>query len=386
MPGGLTRVAPDSGRGRISATAGAVSKDTWVLASEPERPTGFWLQSGPATPGLGPGALIPSRVAENLWWLGRYAERAEAVTRLLRVVLDRRNEFQAATSEPGVSALRVLLAATTHVTATQPGFTGDDATSRLQAPDDELRSLIVDDARPGTLAHATRGLVAAAEAVRDQLSRDTWLVAGALDRVLVGDVAEPQAALAEIMQSLLALSGLFEESMERDLGWRHMDAGRRLERSLQVLALLRATVGQAHDTATDSLLLESILTAAESIITYRRRYRSQAQLGTLLDLLLVDEDNPRSVGHCLVRLTDDLDAMPPGDDGRLREDQRHLLRVSTALRLSETATLAEPDEHGRRPALEEFLAGLVGGLLRTADAVERVHVVHRLPQQRLPTP
>ena len=66
--------------------------------------------------------------------------------------------------------------------------------------------------------------------------------------------------------------------MERDLGWRHMDAGRRLERSLQVLALLRATVGQAHDTATDSLLLESVLTAAESIITYRRRYRSQAQL------------------------------------------------------------------------------------------------------------
>ena len=385
MPGGLTRVAPDSGRGRISATAGAVSKDTWVLASEPERPTGFWLQSGPVTPGLGPGALIPSRVAENLWWLGRYAERAEAVTRLLRVVLDRRNEFEAATSEAGVAALRVLLAATTRVTATQPGFTGDDGPMRLAAPGDELRSLIVDDARPGTLAHATRGLVAAAEAVRDQLSRDTWLVVGNLDRVLVGDLGEPQAALAEIMQSLLALSGLFEESMERDLGWRHMDAGRRLERSLQVLALLRATVGQAHDTATDSLLLESVLTAAESIITYRRRYRSQAQLETLLDLLLVDEDNPRSVGHGLVRLADDLDAMPPGADGRLREDQRHLLRVSTALRLCETASLAETDDHGRRHALEALLAGLADGLLQTAEAVERVHVIHRLPQRSLPT-
>ena len=156
-------------------------------------------------------------------------------------------------------------------------------------------------------------------------------------------------------------SGLFEESMERDLGWRHMDAGRRLERSLQVLALLRATVGEAHDTATDSLLLESVLTAAESIITYRRRYRSQAQLETLLDLLLVDEDNPRSVGHGLVRLADDLDAMPPGADGRLREDQRHLLRVSTALRLCETASLAETDDHGRRHALEALLAGLADG-------------------------
>jgi uncharacterized alpha-E superfamily protein len=279
----------------------------------------------------------------------------------------------------------VLLAATTRVTATQPGFTGDDGPMRLAAPGDELRSLIVDDARPGTLAHATRGLVAAAEAVRDQLSRDTWLVVGNLDRVLVGDLGEPQAALAEIMQSLLALSGLFEESMERDLGWRHMDAGRRLERSLQVLALLRATVGQAHDTATDSLLLESVLTAAESIITYRRRYRSQAQPETLLDLLLVDEDNPRSVGHGLVRLADDLDAMPPGADGRLREDQRHLLRVSTALRLCETASLAETDDHGRRHALEALLAGLADGLLQTAEAVERVHVIHRLPQRSLPT-
>jgi uncharacterized alpha-E superfamily protein len=356
-----------------------------MLASEPERPTGFWLQSGPATPGLGPGALIPSRVAENLWWLGRYAERAEAVTRLLRVVLDRRNEFEAATSEAGVSALRVLLAATTRVTATQPGFTGDDGPMRLAAPGDELRSLIVDDGRPGTLAHATRGLVAAAEAVRDQLSRDTWLVVGNLDRVLVGDLGEPQAALAEIMQSLLALSGLFEESMERDLGWRHMDAGRRLERSLQVLALLRATVGEAHDTATDSLLLESVLIAAESIITYRRRYRSQAQPETLLDLLLVDEDNPRSVGHGLVRLADDLDAMPPGPDGRLREDQRHLLPVSTALRLCDTASLTETDDHGRRHALEALLAELADGLLQTAEAVERVHVIHRLPQRSLPT-
>jgi uncharacterized circularly permuted ATP-grasp superfamily protein/uncharacterized alpha-E superfamily protein len=385
MPGGLTRVAAEPGRGRISAQTGAVSKDTWVLASEPERPTGFWLQTGPATPGLGPGALIPSRVAENLWWLGRYAERAEAVTRLLRVVLDRRNEFQAATSEPGVAALRVLLAATTRVTATQPGFTGDDAASRLQSPSEELRSLIVDDGRPGTLAHAVRGLVAAADAVRDQLSRDTWLVVGALDRI-TGELGEPQAALAEVMQSLLALSGLCEERMERDLGWRHMDAGRRLERSLQVLALLRATVGQARDTATDSLLLESVLTAAESIITYRRRYRSHAQLQTLLDLLLVDEDNPRSVAHSLARLTEDLDAMPPGADGRLREDQRHLLRVTTALRLSETASLSAEDERGARPALEAFLAELADGLLRTAEAVERVHVIHRIPQRRLPTP
>jgi uncharacterized circularly permuted ATP-grasp superfamily protein/uncharacterized alpha-E superfamily protein len=357
MPGGLTRVAHDPGRGRISAQAGAVSKDTWVLASEPERPTGFWLQTGPVTPGLGPGALIPSRVAENLWWLGRYAERAEAVTRLLRVVLDRRNEFAAGTSEPGARALEVLLGATEAVEAT-----------------------------PAMLADAAERLVAAADAVRDQLSRDTWLVLGSLTEWTQDPETSTQFALAEVMQSLLALSGLCEESMERDLGWRHLDAGRRLERSLQMLALLRSTLTQARNTATDSLLLESVLTAAESIITYRRRYRSHAQLQTLLDLLLIDEDNPRSVGHSLARLSEDLDAMPPAREGGLREDQRHLLRVSTTLRLSRTAELAVEDERGARPALEAFLGELTDGLLRTAEAVERIHVVHRLPQRRLPTP
>jgi uncharacterized circularly permuted ATP-grasp superfamily protein/uncharacterized alpha-E superfamily protein len=357
MPGGLTRVAPDAGRGRISAQAGAVSKDTWVLASEPERPTGFWLQTGPATQGLRPGALIPSRVAENMWWLGRYAERAEAVTRLQRVVLDRRNEFAAGTSEPGAQALEVLLRAAEDVEAT-----------------------------PAMLADAAERLVAAADAVRDQLSRDTWLVLGPLMEWTQDPERSTQFALAQVMQSLLALSGLCEQSMERDLGWRHLDAGRRLERSLQLLALLQSTVTQARDTATDSLLLESVLTAAESIITYRRRYRSHAQLQTLLDLLLTDEDNPRSVGHSLARLAEDLDAMPPGGDGALREDQRHLLSGSTTLRLARTAELAASDERGARPALEAFLAELTQGLLRTAEAVERVHVVHRLPQRRLPTP
>ncbi len=68
-----------------------------------------------------------------------------------------------------------------------------------------------------------------------------------------------QHTLGRIVQGLLALSGLFGESMERDPGWRFMDAGRRLERGQQLVALLRATVTVERSTATDSLLLESVL-------------------------------------------------------------------------------------------------------------------------------
>jgi uncharacterized circularly permuted ATP-grasp superfamily protein/uncharacterized alpha-E superfamily protein len=393
MPGGLTRVAPNAGAGRISNQAGAIAKDTWVLASEPERLTGFWLQSGPAVEGIDPMSSIPSRAAENLWWLGRYAERAEAVTRLLRTVHDRQGDFQGSANPAGVASLRALLTALTRITSTYPGFVGEGAQERLATPERELLDLVINYQRPGTLAHDVRSLIDAAYAVRDQLSRDTWLVVGPLDRAIyelrgpaANEQARVQSALQQVMQSLLALGGLGLESMVRDLGWRFMDAGRRIERSIQLLSLLRATVTEARGTATDSLLLESVLTAAESIITYRFRYRSQAQLETLLDLLLLDPGNPRSLAYQLDRLTADLDALPIPSERRLRVEQRLVLEVSTTLRLADLSALVVEQDGGQRSALDEFLARLQDGLLLAADAVDRAHFTHLVPVYSLVGP
>jgi uncharacterized circularly permuted ATP-grasp superfamily protein/uncharacterized alpha-E superfamily protein len=395
MPGGLTRVAPGDGDGRISNQHGAISKDTWVLASEPERLTGFWLQTGAPVESVDPMASIPARAAENLWWLGRYAERAEAVARLLRAVNDRRNEFQGSDNPAGVAALRALLVALSRITATD-GFLGGDeaAQERLRSPGDELRRLVVDEQLPGTVAHAVRGLLDAAQSVRDQLSGDTWLVVGALDseiRELRGPAGDSQAALQSAlqraMQGLLALHGLTGESLVRDVGWRFLDGGRRLERAVQLLSLLRATVTEAYDTATDSLVLESVLVSAESIITYRRRYRSHAQLPTLLDLLLLDAHNPRSLAWQLERLGEDFDALPASGERRLREEQRLLLEASTTMRLADTEALAGPEEApGGRPELQAFLAELLDRLLRTGGAVEAEHFVHVPPQRALVGP
>jgi uncharacterized circularly permuted ATP-grasp superfamily protein/uncharacterized alpha-E superfamily protein len=357
MPGGLTRVEPDSGAGRISNQAGAITKDTWVLASEPETLSAFWLHTGPAVEGIDPMVSIPSRAAENLWWLGRYAERAEALTRLMRTAIDRSNEFAGGNNQAGTAALEALRSALGWVA-------GADS----------------------TLAQPVRALLDNAYAVRDQLSRDTWLVIGPLERA-VADLDRPvselgdqrQAALQQVIQSLLALGGLGVESMVRDLGWRFMDAGRRIERSLQLLSLLRATVLSARGTAIDSLVLESVLSAAESIITYRFRYRSQAQLETVLDLLLLDHGNPRSLSYQLDRLTENLDALPLGGEGRLRVEQRAVLEAYTALRLAEPAKLVREDENGRRPALDALLAQLQERLLAAGEAVDRHHFVHTVP-------
>jgi uncharacterized circularly permuted ATP-grasp superfamily protein/uncharacterized alpha-E superfamily protein len=396
MPGGLTRVAPADGDARISNQHGAISKDTWVLASEPERLTGFWLQTGEPVESIDPMASIPARAAENLWWLGRYAERAEAVARLLRAVSDRRNDFQGSNNPAGVAALRALLVALSRITATD-GFLGEGEPleERLRSPGDELRRLVVDEQLPGTVAHAVRGLLDAAQSVRDQLSGDTWLVVGALDneiRELRGPTGDSQAALQSTlqraMQGLLALHGLTGESMVRDVGWRFLDAGRRIERSVQLLSLLRATVTDTRDTATDSLVLETVLVSAESIITYRRRYRSHAQLPTLLDLLLMDARNPRSLAWQLDRLAEDFEALPVGQDGRLREEQRLLLGASTSLRLADTSGLVGGDdsEGAPREDLQAFLDELLERLLGAANAVAAAHFVHVPPQEALVGP
>jgi uncharacterized circularly permuted ATP-grasp superfamily protein/uncharacterized alpha-E superfamily protein len=406
MPGGLTRVAAEASNSRFSNQEGATTKDTWVLSSEPEPLAGRWLQPGPAVEAIDPMSSIPSRTAENLWWLGRYAERAEATARLLRTVLDRRDEFEGAVNPAGAQTLDSLLVALTETTGTHPGFTGErppHAPPGLISA--ELAAVSGDGTRPGTLAHAVRGLLECAYAVRDQLSGDTWLIVGPLERAVAGmnarsggtRRAEPrtvaQSALQEVMRSLLVLSGLGIESMVRDIGWRFMDAGRRLERSLQLIALLRHTLSVSRGEAADSMMLESVLSTAESIITYRLRYRARAQLETVLELLLLDSGNPRSLAYQLERLTEDLDVLPRGSEVRLPEERRLVLAAHTELRLTDLARLAAVPDGARddtsaeqwveHPELVTFLSDLHGQLSAAAAAVDRAHFIHVTPSYSL---
>jgi len=405
MPGALARIAPTTRGALINRGAGhrAVYKDVWVAASEPEELTGFWLRSDQPIEAEPAAELLPtSRAAENLFWFGRYAERAESLVRLLRVVEDRTNDFADGMTPAGNACLRTLRDALAEVSGGDA--TSDDDHSRVDAQlEAELQALITNPARPGGLAYAVRRLRDAAYRVRDQLSADTWLVFSALERELLGPAggAAEQAPgrLARVLSSLLALGGLTAESMTRDQGWRFMNVGRRLERALQMLGLLRSTVTVAHDTATDSLVLESVLTAAESIITYRRRYRSHAQLDTLLDLLLLAPDNPRSVAYQLELLTVDVTAVARRDAaGRLTHAERLVLEASTALRLADLCPLGRVDElpdaaasvasgDGQvrsRPELAAFLEHLTALLKRSADAVDAEHFAHPLPQRPLP--
>lgn len=387
MPGGLTRVAPRPDEALITNQHGAWSKDTWVLAREPEQLTGFWLSPSSDMDIVRPAAVMSSRAAENLFWMSRYAERAEALVRHLRVVSDRISEFAPGTNPAGNTTVQVLLEALTRTTGVAPGFVGEDAAARLAAPVAEMLALLADSEREGSVAHSVRRMLDAATEVRDQLSSDTWLVFGHLDRDLAvtdrsHQVSAVTGALGNVMQALLALSGLAAESMVRDDGWQFMEAGRRIERALHLCSLLRATVTTRRDAATDSLVVESVLTTCDSIITYRRRYRSRAQIETMLDLLLLDAGNPRALAFqvdALVAATDAIPSDPDADRGPLGA---LLSDLSATVHLADTNALAavdaDSDALGR---LDAYLANCADLLRAVSDELDVLHFTHQLPQR-----
>jgi uncharacterized circularly permuted ATP-grasp superfamily protein/uncharacterized alpha-E superfamily protein len=385
MPGALTRIASSRDDVWIANQAGTRSKDTWVLTSGPERLTGFWLESSDASIRIEPETSMSSRAAENLFWLARYAERAEDLVRQLRVASDRLTEFAPGANPAGTECIEVLLRALTLTTGAYPGFVGDGAEMRLANPGPEVRALVNDVGREGSVAHAVRRMLDAAAEVRDQLSPDTWLVVGDLDRHLTSldphlPVAAATGALARTMQALLALAGLAAESMVRDDGWQFLEVGRRIERGIQLCSLLSATLTDRRDDATDSLVLESVLTAAESIITYRRRYRSRARVETLLDLLLLDDANPRSLAHQVDRLAGAVSAMPL--PSRHEATAGDLVRdLAGSIRLLDTNLMARATHHERREDLAAFLGTSASKLRALADALDTAHFAHQLPQR-----
>ncbi|MGH7789168.1 MAG: circularly permuted type 2 ATP-grasp protein, partial [Candidatus Binatia bacterium] len=306
MPGGLCRVAPTCDSGVVSNQRGGISKDVWVLASEPEREISLLTPADRPLSVVRGGQEVPWRVADNLFWAGRYAERAEGSARVLREVLQRVLDLDAAPYDPHLPA---LLRAVTQVTTTFPGFIGSHAAERVAGPETELRAVLYDGARTGSLRFNLHGMVRASRAVRDRLSSDTWRVIAALDR----EFAEPRNLddaldhLDRVLLLLAAFGGLSADSMSRGQRWRFLEIGRRLERAHSALAVLRTLCPPGASAA--SVPWEALLTIADASMTYRRRYRAAADPGAVLDLLLDDETNPRSVLYQLLQLEALLDGL-----------------------------------------------------------------------------
>lgn len=410
MPGGLTRVSASADTMVVSMQRGGGSKDTWVLSEGPVHNLTLLGPGGQPLEITRGGSDLPSRVADNLYWLGRYVERAEGLTRLLRGVLVRLTETSGLAEAP---ELPTLLRAVTYMSDCFPGFVGDGAELHLPAPEDELLAVIHDLQRPGSLASTVNMLWQLAATVRDRISNDMWRVLGDLSslrgdqrfqtnpnrergpdeesvsnspslalRVSQGDItihrtlSDELDLLDRVVLTLAAFGGLTVESMTRSAGWRFLDMGRKLERALHTITLLRSTLCTAS--APEGPLLEAVLQVADSSMTYRRRYQGSVQAAAVLDLLLADETNPRSLVFQIAALADDVEFLPRDSTVQPRRtpEQRLMLSSLTELRLAEADQLAEPDESGQRPRLQELLDRLSKNLPALSDALTQTYLSH----------
>ncbi|SEN28677.1 circularly permuted type 2 ATP-grasp protein [Pseudomonas sp. ok266] len=304
LPGGLTRVAAEADAEVVSMQRGGASKDTWILGDRP--PSGEQWKSQRS---VGVHDLVrrdpylPSRVVENLFWFGRYCERCDDSARLLRIMLARYVDGD----DP--QALQAAVELGERLT-----LLPDEG----ELPERLLAALLGEDWSFSLRANLQR-LQWAASQVRGKLSRENWQALVELQREAMElDTDEPDFGelldfLNRLVMSLAALSGFALDDMTRDEGWRFLMIGRRIERlqflSSSLAAFLRGTG------AFDQAGLEWLLELGNSSITYRSRYLAVAQLIPVLDLLLLDEQNPHAVlfqlklvTRTLKRLNDDFAA------------------------------------------------------------------------------
>jgi uncharacterized circularly permuted ATP-grasp superfamily protein/uncharacterized alpha-E superfamily protein len=372
MPGGLGRVSPSVDRIVVSNQLGGIGKDVWVLASEPERQVSLLAPADRPIALTREGDDVPGRVADDLFWLGRYAERTEAIARLLREVLLRLFAFQGPV--PGTS-LELLLRAVSRQTESWPGFLDADAEARFAAPETELLPLILDPRRIGGLRYNVDCVGRTGRAVRDRLSTDASRVVGAIDRELArpSDLGSALESIERLVLLLAGFVGLSAESMTRGKGWRFLELGRFLERGLQTIKLIRGVLLPASG-AFVVPASEALLSVAQSLRTYRRRYRSQVQVAAVLDLLLLDESSPRSLVFQLVRV-DALVTALTADAGEPQRStaERLALEGLTAVRLFDLRALAGgADATSEGTArLEAFLDGVAALLASLAAEVQR---------------
>lgn len=344
MPGGLTRYAVDPSLPIVSMQRGGGSKDSWILdpdtAHPPEIDTGPEIFSGARRTM----AALPSRVADNQYWLGRYVERTEHLARVLRAFALRAvDSVVAPVTEPLMLAVLGRIGVQPPLAASRP--------APGAMPAHPLIVTAMTSRQLAALPALIEQVIRIAGQLRDRLAPDAWRVLSRLAPLTsAGDSDAPGSAIARLdalLVDLAAWSGIVAENQTRGVAWRFLDCGRRLERLIQSAGLIDVAVAHAHG-ETRAASLSFLLEATDSALTYRWRARAGLHLGPILDALVTDESNPRALAFQAASIAGHIPTLPGIESGqagallrRLAEEQHYGLRLADPEALSATpATLS----------------------------------------------
>ncbi len=379
MPGGLTRVSPESdGRFLSMQRGGGSSKDTWVISATPVENVTLLPAAEHAVELRRTGNNLPSRLADNFFWLGRYAERADATARVLRSALLR---FNPERTGGGLPLLGPLLQ-TLEMQGQLPGIAAKpELRHSAEAFEAELLAAIFDPARPGSLRQSADNLQRLGMLVRDRTSNDMWRVLSQLnDRLatpaasrvmLAGDAV---GVLSQTLLGLAAFHGLARENMTRAQAWRFLDMGLRLERAVYLCTLLDATLRSPD--ADNPSVLEAVLEVVDSSITFRSRYTLLPTVPAVFDLVLLDDKNPRSVLFQINQLAKHFEKLPPERENEPGSGRNVLRQCVVRLNRTDPSELASPRANWAGSVLSANIKETLRDLPRISDAIAASYFAH----------
>jgi uncharacterized circularly permuted ATP-grasp superfamily protein/uncharacterized alpha-E superfamily protein len=354
MPGGFCRIADQPDARAVSMGDGARAADVWVV-SDKAVSTATLLPTGDSVRIRRIAGWVPSRAADNLFWLGRYLERAEATLRLLRALGTQRESGKGSStalhSVERIQRLLVTWGATSQATRAQPAKVAAEA---LQSQE-----------KFGSALSLLRAAQRTATSLRERLSPDAWQVITEMTGRLAEEVDDDDGVVvaAELtLQELASFAGLAQENMNRAAGWRFLEMGRRAERAINTVRFARQF---AYDEA-GSEDLDVLLTLVDCQITYRSRYLVGPLLPPVRDLVVLDPYNPRSVAFQVSALNDHIASLPTLKEGGLIERPHRL-----AVALQATLTTAEAADLDTKS-----LFALEQDLLNLADAIGSHYFPH----------
>lgn len=386
MPGGLTRVTTSGEQPFVSMQGDSRSKDTWVLSTGPRDMTSLLPPSDQPLALRRSGYDFPSRAADHLFWMGRYAERAEGLVRFLRALVLR----LVGESKPGgheaLPALLVALADTWEglglSLASSDWADGPDEYEHDAEYEHAILMAMYDIDSPNSVRASLQALRYGMALVRDYMTLEAWQIVNQLEENFTYDadserlnIGEALGLLNQMIMTLSAFNGLGSENMIRGPEWRFLDMGRHIERAMHSTIMLRSTLVDVK--GPEPAVLEALLEIGDSSITYRTRYMTRLQCAAVLDLLIADDTNPRAVLYQLNALDEHV-AQLPRDQAKpeLSPAQRLAIAMLTHVRLAEMEHLAQIARNGRRLQLDEFLARLRQDLPALSDTITHHYLSH----------
>jgi len=388
MPGGLTRVGDESAPSTavVALQHGVASKDTWVLSDAPVEDVTLLNASHRNIELRRVGNNLPSRLADNFFWLGRYAERADATSRLLRSLLLR---FSPESGGGNLALIEPMLNTLVRQgqiigPAGQPGQNPPPETTEA-----ELLKTIFGSRRQGSLRDISLELQRLAILVRDRTSNDLWRVLSELVELLrpPSDNAAPPIgdAIGVLNQTLLhlsALHGLARENMTRAQGWRFLDIGLRLERIIYLSAFFDCALRSSE--ADNPSVLETVLEVADSTLTYRSRYNLLPNIAAVYDLVMLDDTNPRSLLFQFNQLVKHFERLPRERESALPSPaQRLLFERLTRLRLVDPRSLLQRDRKWHHSDVGAVITRILRDVPKLSDAIAVSYFAHSTSSRSL---